>query len=67
VAGCSSSIDGTCSGSLDAISFDADWRLSKRFDAYAGVMYTGVHNGMANGYVFHTTDMNPTVGIRFSF
>jgi predicted porin len=67
VAGCSSTIDATCSGSLDAISFDADWRLSKRFDAYAGVMYTGVHGGMANGYVFHTTDMNPTVGIRFTF
>jgi predicted porin len=67
VAGCSSTIDATCSGSLDAISFDADWRLSKRFDAYAGVMYTGVHGGMANGYVFHTNDMNPTVGIRFSF
>jgi predicted porin len=67
VAGCSSTIDATCSGSLDAISFDADWRLSKRFDAYAGVMYTGVHGGMANGYVFHTNDVNPTVGIRFSF
>jgi predicted porin len=67
VADCSSTIDATCSGSLDAVSFDADWRLSKRFDAYAGVMYTGVHGGMANGYVFHTTDMNPTVGIRFSF
>jgi predicted porin len=67
VAGCSSTIDATCSGSLDAISFDADWRLSKRFDAYAGVMYTGVHDGMANGYAFHTNDMNPTVGIRFTF
>jgi predicted porin len=67
VAGCSSTIDATCGGSLDAISFDADWRLSKRFDAYAGVMYTGVHGGMANGYVFHTNDVNPTVGIRFSF
>lgn len=67
VAGCSSTIDASCSGSLEAFSFDADWRLSKRFDAYAGVMYTGVHGGMANGYAFHTTDMNPTVGLRFSF
>jgi predicted porin len=66
-AGCSSTIDATCSGSLDAISFDADWRLSKRFDAYAGALYTGVHGGMANGYAFHTNDINPTVGIRFSF
>jgi predicted porin len=67
VAGCSSSIDATCSGTMDAISFDADWRLTKRFDAYAGAMYTAVHGGLANGYVFHTNDINPTVGVRFSF
>ena len=67
VAGCSSTIDASCSGSLDAFSFDADWRLSKRFDAYAGALYTGVHGGLANGYVFHTTDINPTIGIRYSF
>jgi hypothetical protein len=29
-------------------------------------MYTGVHNGLANGYL-HTTDMNPTIGIRYKF
>jgi predicted porin len=67
LAGCSSTVDASCSGSLDAFSFDADWRLSKRFDAYAGAMYTGVHGGLANGYIFHTTDINPTIGIRFSF
>jgi predicted porin len=67
LAGCSSTVDATCSGSLDAFSFDADWRLSKRFDAYAGAMYTGVHGGLANGYIFHTTDINPTIGIRFTF
>lgn len=67
LAGCSSTIDASCSGSLDGFSFDADWRLNKRFDAYAGAMYTGVHGGLANGYIFHTTDINPTIGIRFSF
>ena len=67
LAGCSSTVDASCSGSLDGFSFDADWRLNKRFDAYAGAMYTGVHGGLANGYVFHTTDINPTIGIRFSF
>lgn len=65
-AGCSSEKSGTCSGTLDAFAFDADYRLTKRFDAYAGVMYTGVHNGLANGYL-HSTDMNPTVGIRYKF
>ena len=65
-AGCSTSIAGTCSGTLEGFSFDADYRLSKRFDAYAGIMYTGVQNGLANGYI-HTTNMNPTVGVRYKF
>jgi predicted porin len=66
-AGCSTSVAGTCSGTMDAFSLDAVWRVTKRFDAYAGALYTGVHDGLANGYVFHTTDINPTVGVRFSF
>jgi predicted porin len=66
-AGCSTNQSGTCSGTLDAISFDADYRLSKRFDAYAGVMYSGVHDGLASGYLFHTTDITTTTGVRFKF
>jgi predicted porin len=66
-AGCSTSIAATCSGTLDAFSFNAVWHLSKRFDTYAGALYTGVHDGLANGYIFHTTDINPTVGLRFTF
>jgi predicted porin len=66
-AGCSTSVAGTCSGTEDVISFDADYRLSKRFDAYAGVMYSGVHDGLANGYLFHTTDITTTTGVRFKF
>jgi len=66
-AGCSTSAAGTCSGTEDVISFDADYRLSKRFDAYAGVMYSGVHDGLANGYLFHTTDITTTTGVRFKF
>jgi predicted porin len=65
--GCSTNKSGTCSGTLDDISFDAVYRLSKRFDAYAGVMYTGVHDGLANGYLFHTTDITTTTGVRFKF
>ena len=30
-------------------------------------MYTGVHDGQANGYIFHTTDMTSTIGLRFKF
>ena len=66
-AGCSTNQSGTCSGTLDTISLDADYRLNKRFDVYAGAMYTGVHDGLANGYLFHTTDITTTTGVRFKF
>jgi predicted porin len=66
-AGCSTSKAGNCSGTEDIISFDADYRLSKRFDAFAGAMYSGVHDGLANGFIFHTTDITTTVGVRFKF
>jgi len=66
-AGCSTNIAGSCSGTTDDLSFDADYRLSKRFDVYAGVMYTGVKDGQANGYLYHTTDITTTTGVRFKF
>lgn len=65
-AGCSTNVAATCSGTLQAYSFDADYYVTKRFDVYAGIMYTGVQNGLANGYL-HTTDMNPTAGVRYKF
>jgi predicted porin len=65
-AGCTTNVAATCSGTLEGVSFDADYRLSKRFDAYAGIMFTGVHDGLANGYI-HSTDMNPTIGVRYKF
>jgi predicted porin len=66
-AGCSTNAFGTCSGDLQAYSFDADYTLTKRFDVYAGAMYSGVHNGLANGYLFQRTNINPTIGVRFKF
>jgi len=66
-AGCTTNVAGTCSGTTDDISVDGIWHMSKRFDTYAGVMYTGVHDGQANGYLFHTTDITSTVGVRFKF
>jgi predicted porin len=66
-AGCSTNAFGTCSGNLQAYSFDADYALSKRFDVYAGAMYSGVHNGLANGYLYQRTNINPTIGLRFKF
>jgi predicted porin len=37
---CSSAALSTCSGTFDAISFAADWKFAKKFDAYAGLMYS---------------------------
>jgi predicted porin len=65
-AGCSTSAHSTCSGSFEAFSFDADYHFSKRFDVYLGLMYSGVHDGAASGYLY-STNINPTVGVRFKF
>ena len=65
-AGCSTIAHSTCSGSLVAFSAAADYRFNIHFDAYAGAMYSAVHNGMANGYLY-TTNINPTIGVRYKF
>jgi predicted porin len=65
-AGCTTTASSTCSGSFEAFSFDADYHFNKHFDAYLGAMYSGVHDGVASGY-FYTTNINPTVGVRYKF
>jgi predicted porin len=65
-AGCSTSAHSTCSGSFEAFSFDADYHFNQHFDAYAGAMYSGVHDGAASGYIY-STDINPTIGVRYKF
>ncbi len=66
-AGCSTAANSACSGSFEAFSFDADYHFNKHFDAYLGAMYSGVHDGVASGYSFYTTTIDPTVGVRFKF
>jgi predicted porin len=63
---CANSSAGTCDGTMDAVSAMVDWRFAKKFDAYAGVMFSEVNNGLANGYIAHAT-ADPTVGLRFRF
>ncbi len=63
---CDTAAHSVCSGSLGAFSFDADYRFNVHFDAYLGAMYSGVHDGMASGYIF-TTNINPTIGVRYKF
>jgi predicted porin len=65
-AGCTTTASSTCSGSFEAFSLDADYYFNKHFDAYLGAMYSGVHDGVASGY-FYTTNINPTVGVRYKF
>jgi predicted porin len=65
-AGCSTDAHSVCSGSLEAFSFDADYRFNVHFDVYLGAMYSGVHDGLASGYL-NTTNINPTLGVRFKF
>jgi predicted porin len=64
--GCTTDIAGNCSGYETAVGFSADYRWTKRFDTYAGLMYTGVKNGLANGYA-QTSTIDPTIGVRFKF
>jgi predicted porin len=66
-AGCSTNAHSTCSGSFEAYSLDFDYRFTRRFDAYAGIMYSGVSDGLASGYLYYTTNINPTFGVRFMF
>src|SRR6266436_4907886 len=65
-AGCTTTAYSTCSGSFEAFSFDADYRFNLHFDAYLGAMYSGVHDGVASGYL-STTNINPTIGVRYKF
>jgi predicted porin len=56
----------TCHGTFDAVSFAVDWQFAKKFDAYAGIMFSEVNGGLANGYLNRST-IDPTVGLRFRF
>jgi predicted porin len=67
LAGCDGTQNGACAGRTAAASLDADYRWTKRFDTYAGLMYTKVYGGQANGYLFATDTINPTIGFRFRF
>jgi hypothetical protein len=66
LAGCSNSASSACSGELTAISLVADYRLTKRFDGYFGAMWSGVRDGLANGYLVRNS-IDPTLGVRFRF
>jgi predicted porin len=70
---CSSVVSAGCSGQLDAVSFVADWRFAKHFDAYAGIMWSQAQNGLINGFLLATPGVSkisvydPGVGLRYQF
>jgi predicted porin len=65
-AGCSTVVAGTCSGNFNAWSLSLDYHFTKRFDTYAGMMWSNVSHGLANGYI-NTSMIDPAIGARFSF
>jgi predicted porin len=65
-AGCSTTVSSGCSGTEGAASVVIDYRLTKRFDVYAGSMWSGVQNGLANGYI-DRDNIATTLGVRFKF
>jgi len=64
--GCASNKSPSCSGALNGFSLSADWRLTKRFAAYGGTLWTSVRDGLSSGYL-NTSNIATTVGIRYSF
>jgi predicted porin len=72
---CNTAVSSGCSGQLDAVSFVADWRFARHMDLFAGIMWSQVQNGLANGYVLvpagttinKTSNYDPGIGVRYQF
>jgi len=64
--GCDDTRASNCSGDEHVFSLVADYHFSKKFDSYAGVMYSEALNGLASGF-YHNNNLAPTVGIRYTF
>jgi hypothetical protein len=63
---CDPPIAANCPGTLDAFSAAVDWQFAKKFDAYAGFMFSQVQGGLGSGYL-NRNNIDPTVGVRFRF
>jgi len=64
--GCSDTSASSCSGQLQDASIVADYRLTRRFDVYAGVNHSEAANGLASGFL-ETSVIAPVAGVRFNF
>jgi len=61
---CSGSEHSQCAGTFNAISGVIDWQFAPKWDLYAGLMFSKVNSGLANGYL-ERNNIDPTVGLRF--
>ena len=64
--GCSDNSAGSCSGRYHVASMVADYKLSSRFDVYAGFNYSRAVAGMSAGFL-NTHNWTSMLGGRFSF
>lgn len=64
--GCSNTSAASCSGDLYAFSLTALYHLTKRFESYAGLMYSQNLDGLASGFL-HNNSIDPTIGFRYVF
>ena len=64
--GCANTSLPTCRGNLSGYSLLANYRITPRFDVYAGAMLSTVTGGLASGFISNTT-IDPTIGARFAF
>jgi predicted porin len=69
---CSTAALASCKGELNVISGVADYKFTKRFDAYLGTMWSEAKDGLANGYLRKgpsdtASTLTSTVGMRFRF
>jgi len=60
------SLSSACSGDEHVASFMADYHFSKKFDVYAGVMYSLVLGSQDNGFI-HNNNLAPSAGFRYSW
>lgn len=63
---CSNNSAATCSGDEDVWSARVDYRLTKRFDVYAGAQTSKVADGLESGFLNKST-FATVVGARFQF
>jgi predicted porin len=66
VVKCSDNRAGNCSGNEDVWSLRFDYRLTKRFDVYAGAAWSKVSDGLSSGFL-NTSTTTVMGGFRFNF